>query len=209
MSNRSNRKKLWISVAVAVVCAAIVVLSLILLFADDDVDNHIVIDKPIKPVQGELDLKLVRERLQTVTIDADGLPALNVSDRFTDFSNSKENIFGITENMLIGPKCYFAANMAISNSKPYSFEYWLEIVPQDGGNLLVDQLELTVTIEGETFVKRTLQSGLTTKIFPVVNVGETARFSVRLEYLDVQDNDLTKNTTLAFDMIVHARLIQS
>lgn len=209
MSNHSNRKKLWISVAVAVVCAAIVVLSLILLLTDNDVDNHIKIDKPIKPVQGELDLKLVRERLQTVTIDNDGLPVLNVSDRFTDFSNSKENIFGITENMLIGPKCYFEANMAISNSKPYSFEYWLEIVPQDGGNLLVDQLELTVTIEGETLVKRTLQSGLTTKVFPIVNVGETARFSVRLEYLDVQDNDLTKNTTLAFDMIVHARLIQS
>lgn len=204
----SKRTKLIVSIAAAVICAAVIAVTLILLSSDKD-DTHVKVDTPVAPVQGELDLKLVRERLQTVTIDSDGLPALNVNDRFTDFSHSKENIFGITEDMIIGPKCYFAANMAISNSKPYAFEYWLEIIPQDGGNLLVDQLELTVTVNDEIFIRRTLQSGLTTKAFPSVSGGETARFSVRLEYLDVQDNDLTKNTTLAFDMIVHARLIQS
>lgn len=204
----SNRRKLWISVAVTVICAAIVAVTLVLLLSGRD-NGHVVVDKPVRPIRGELELKLVRERLQTVTIDRDGLPAYRDNDRFTDFSDTRDNVFGITDDVLIGPKCYFTADMAVSNTKAYAFEYWLEIVPQNGGNLLVDQLELTVTIGGEVLVKRTLQGGLITEPFPIVDANETSRFSVRLEYLDVRENDLTKNTTLAFDMIVHARLTQS
>ena len=204
----SNRRKLWISVAVTVICAAIVAVTLVLLLSGRD-NGHVVVDKPVRPIRGELELKLVRERLQTVTIDRDGLPAYRDNGRFTDFSDTRDNVFGITDDVLIGPKCYFTADMAVSNTKAYAFEYWLEIVPQNGGNLLVDQLELTVTIGGEVLVKRTLQGGLITEPFPIVDANETSRFSVRLEYLDVRENDLTKNTTLAFDMIVHARLTQS
>lgn len=204
----SDRKKLWIAAVAVLLCAAAIAITLVLVLKKDS-GSHIIEEKPIETVRGELDISLVRERLQSVIIDKEGLPKQILDDKFADYSNTNENIFGITDDILIAPRCYFSVNMAISNLKPYAFEYWLEIIPQNGDNLLVDQLELTVTVGGEEFVRRTLAGGLTTKIFPAVSAAETARFTVKLEYLDVKDNNETKNTTLAFDMIVHARLIQS
>lgn len=205
----SNKKKLLISVVVGVVCVAAIALTLALTLGRGD-GTHVEVEKPPALVKGELDVKLVRERLQSMTVDrTNGLPAWHEDDRFADFSKSADNIFGINDDILIGPNSYFVASMAISNNKPYAFEYWLEIVPQNGDNLLVDQLELTVTIDNETFVKRTLRDGLSTKIFPAVLQNSTSRFSVKLEYLNLNENDKTKNTTLAFDLTVHARLIQS
>ena len=166
-------------------------------------DSHVTVEPPENPnypVVGELDVKLVRERLDGKILDKNnGLPKSILNDDFTDFSASSKNVFGLDNDVLIAPGCYFSADM----------EIWLGIVPENGGNLLVDQLELTVTIDGEIFVQRTLSDGLITKVFPSVAANEKAKFTVKLQYLDVQNNDETKNTTLAFDMTVHARLIQS
>lgn len=202
-------KTLWISLAVTVLCSAIIVVTAVLLTGGTREGGHIEIEEPPTLTEGSLDLKLVRERLQRVTIDKDGLPILYVSDEFTDFSASNGNIFGMTSDLLIGPKCYFSATMAISNAEPYPFEYWLEIVPENGESLLADQLELKVTLGEEVFVERTLAEGLQTKVFPSVAANAQAKFAVTLTYLDLQENDLTKNTTLAFDIIVHARLLPS
>lgn len=207
----SNRKKLWLSVAAVVICVAAITVTLVLTLRGND-DSHVKIEPPddgVEPIIGKLDVSLIRERLQTVTINKEGLPSLRIEDKFVDFSKSGENIFGIGEDVIIGPGCYFEASMAISNTEQYAFEYWLEITPQDGDNLLVDQLELTIQVDGEAFAKRTLSQGLITEPLSSVKTLETSRFTVRLEYLDTDNNNQTQNTTLAFDMIVHARLIRT
>lgn len=207
MSGKNN-KKIWLSVAALAVCVAVIIAVCIIVFTNNGSDIHIRIEQnTVEVVRGELELSLVREKLETRTLDKRGLIVENTDDKSKDFSYSKDNIFGIDDNMLVGPTCSFTAHMAIANSKPYAFEYWLEIIPVHGDSLLADQLELTVTVEGETFIKRTLQNGLTTKVFPAVSASDTAHFTAKLEYLNVVGNDETKNTTFAFDMIVHARLI--
>lgn len=203
-----NRRVLLCAVALIAACIAVVVTVCVMLFSGEDDVPHIQIEEKLPTVSaGELELGLVRERLDTVTLDKRGLPVSHTEKQPKDFSRSSENIFGINSNLLVGPGCYFSAQMALSNKKPYDFEYWLEIIPVGGDNLLADQLEFTVTIGEETFIKRTLQSGLTSKAFPVVKSGQTSRITVRLEYLNVENNDDTKNITLAFDMSVHARLV--
>lgn len=209
---RSNKKALWIALAAVAACVIAIAVTLTVILTKPN-DSHVTVEPPENPnypVVGELDVKLVRERLDGKILDKNnGLPKSILNDDFTDFSASSKNVFGLDNDVLIAPGCYFSADMEISNTKPYAFEYWLEIVPENGGNLLVDQLELTVTIDGEIFVQRTLSDGLITKVFPSVAANEKAKFTVKLQYLDVQNNDETKNTTLAFDMTVHARLIQS
>lgn len=206
-----TKKTVLLSVLIIVFGIAAIVTVLVLTLSDKDGGMpHIKIDEGgVQIVRGELDISLMRERLETLTYDKDGLPVRGKNEALTDFSKSNKNIFGIDENIIIAPECYFKAEMAIANKKPYAFEYWIEIIPENGESLLVDQLELTVEIDGETVIRRTLQSGLETEVFPKVNSGKTGRFTVKLEYLSLQDNDKTKNTTLTFDMVVHARLAQS
>lgn len=202
-------KKIIAAVVTAAVCLAVILVALALTVWRSDDTPHIKIEDDDKPVQGQLSIVLKRERLETVTLDVNGLATLKDDKTVTDFTNSKNNVFGISDDVLVGPNCYFAASMVISNSKPYDFEYFLEIVPVNGDKLLAEQLKLTVTIDNEVVLERTLSGGLTTKVFPIVSSGTSARFTVRMEYLDVPDNDKTKNTTLTFDMTVHARLAQN
>lgn len=201
-------KRILVPLVIIVLCAGIVTASVLLLGKSEG--KHIVIDGGgVELVRGELDLSLKRESLETLTIGSNGLPVKGNDTALTDFSKSNDNIFGIDENILIGPGCYFTAQMTVENGKPYPFEYWLEITPENGGSLLADQLELTVELGREIFIRRTLQSGLVTKTFPKVEAGQTGRFTVTLKYLDVHGNDETKNLTLAFDMVVHAKLAES
>lgn len=194
--------KIIIAVVAVVVCLVAASVTIVVTMKPDN-DGHINVDDP-PAMQGELDLVLKREKLTSVTLDKTGLAHLSENETERDFSSSSENIFGISGDLLIGPKCFFEADMAISNKKPHAFEYWLEIVPENGEALLAEQLMLTVN--GKKVVERTLAGGLKTETIAAVASGEISRFSVRLEYLDVQNNDETKNSTLAFDMIVHAKL---
>lgn len=207
-------KKIFFPVIIIVLCAAVIATVLAVTLPGKGAgDSHIIIEETgqggVHVLRGELDISLMRERLETRTLDGDGLPVKSTDGTLTDFSKSRDNIFGIDDDILIGPGCYFSAQMTVENKKPYAFDYWLEIVPEKGGSLLADQLELTVIIDGETFIKRTLGSRLITEEFPKVSAGRKGKFTVKLEYLDVKDNNETKNTTLAFDMTVHAKLSQS
>lgn len=202
------RTGLWVSIAAIAVCAAVIVAVCTTLLPKKQTNpiRHVVVEEnPMQTVQGELDVRLTRERLQMRTLNDRGFATDWTDETPTDFTQSKENVFGIKSNMLVGPKCRFTAAMAVTNRKPYAFAYWLEIV-SIGSGLLAEQLEFTVTIDGETCIQRTLDGGLTTDPLETVESGRTARFTVSLVYLDVADNNETKNMTLSFDMVVHARL---
>lgn len=107
---------------------------------------------------------------------------------------------------MIGPGCYFTADMEISNKKQGVFEYWLEIVPVGGDRLAADKLELTVTVGGQQVVKRALSGGLTTPVLQTVQNGEKSLFTVKLAVGDIDDNSL-QGATLSFDVIAHAKLV--
>lgn len=202
-------KSLLVSVIVAIICAAVITAVCVVLLLPEETGEHIKIeDNPTVEVnRGELEIKLIRERLDYIILDKRGSLTEDCDEKSKDFSKSNENIFGITSDILVGPGCYFSAAMLISNVKGYSFEYWLEITPEDAEHLLAEQLEMTVSIGEEVLVKRTLGSGLLTEPLLTVNNDEQSRFTVKLEYLNVDNNDETQNATLAFDMVVHARLV--
>lgn len=204
-------KKLWISVISVVVCLAVIIGVCLAVFLPAEEGDHIVIEKPQPPTdtetpRGELEIKLVRERLDYTILDKRGCLYEDNDPKSIDFSKSKDNIFGLSPDMLVGPGCYFSADMVIENTKGYAFEYWLEITPEDGEHLLADQLELTVTV-GEKVIVQPLGEGLLTKTLATVGKGDVSRFTVKIEYLNVEENDKTQNSTLAFDMAVHARLV--
>ncbi len=206
-----GKKSVWISAAVVAACMISIVVALLVIFVPNDgksSSSHVKIDNDTTVSASELDIKLIREKLECRTIGPDGF--MTVTDGSSipkDFSHSDENIFGINSALLIGPRCYFEAHMAISNNKPYAFEYWLEIVPGGDKKLLADQLELTVTVDGKTVVKRTLGDRSTTATLSSAQSGDISRFVVKLEYLDDANNNATQNSTLTFDMTVHVRSI--
>lgn len=206
MSENRSIGQIRRSLAVVAACVVIItaaVLIALLLPRGEDGFSHLVIDGDgVK--DGEYDISLVRERLESRTLDSRGFAVDGADDTLVDFSISgSANIFGMGKDVLVGPRCGFTAYMAISNNAPYPFTYRLEIVPTGGQTLLADQLELTVLHGGETYIKRSLSDGLVTKPLPTAGVGEISRFIVKLEYLDGTNNNATQNSTLTFDMIVH------
>lgn len=207
--NGNAKKHILIAVAVVAVCVVAVVIALVMLLAPEQsqLPNHIVVEQRPTTSTGELSLKLVRQKLTTKTLNSRGIAVEREDNKAKDFSTSRQNIFGIDSDMLIGPSCFFQAEMTVTNTKPYDFEYWLEITPKDGKTLLADQIVFTVTADGQELIDRSLADGLTTPVTAVSGSGGAqSRFTARLEYIDVQNNNETQNSTLAFDMVVHVRL---
>lgn len=204
---RELRNRILLSALCIALCVAAIVAVCVILFTGGDGGHIIIEEKPPEVQEGTLNLSLVREKLQTATLNERGLLVTKTDEKEKDFSKSDSNIFGIDGNVLIGPACWFQAEMAMSNKAGDPFEYWLEIVPVGGEALLADQLQLTVERDGEIVIQRTLLGGLETRVIERVEGEAVSRFTVRLEYLDVKENDETKNMTLVFDLTVHARLV--
>lgn len=207
---KSTKKIVWLSIIAIAACVAAITVTLLILYLPRDGSEplgHIKIETPATGIENKPDVKLIREKLESKTLDKRGFTEENVDSEQKDFSATDENIFGINSKTLIGPGCGFTAHMAISDKTNLPFEYGLEIVPKNGKTLLADQLELTVTVEGEIKVKRMLADGLTTDFFPSKLNGDVTRFIVKLEYLDADDNNSTQNSTLVFDMIVHVKSV--
>lgn len=209
-AKQTKLKKIIFPAAILALCAVIIVVTLFALKGKGGGESsHIVIDNGgMQTVEGGLDIKLVRENLETLTLDDRGRAVRNTYESVVDFTHSDKNIFGIDGNILIGPGSYFSADMVISNLLSGNFEYWLEIVPQGGKNLLAEQLEITVDVGGSQLVRRTLSGGLQTVTLARVEDGNESRFTARLEYITCDNNNETKDTTLAFDMKVHAREVK-
>lgn len=204
---RRINKKLWIPVAAIALCLVAVAVVCIVLFAGKRQGGHLKIEDGVGEVRGELSVSLVRERLERTLLDEYGFLATKKDEKPKDFSSSKANIFEIETAGVVAPGCRFAADMAISNAKPYAFEYWIEIVILGGDPVLADRWELTVKEGGRECARQTLRGGLTTGVVARVDSGEISRFTASLEYLQTENADDTKNKTLSFDLTVHARLI--
>lgn len=209
-----RKRSVLLSVLTLLLCLALIAGGTYALFSDKvTLQNHL--------QAGKLDVKLIRTELLTKSLSPDsGFLVSTKNEKDIDFSEpadandpnaENKNVFDITENTLIVPACWYAADMQIINNGDVAFGYWLEIVFKGGQDLtLAKQLEITVTTDtGTKSGKLDVATGLIgTDSVPigVVAKGGSADFNIKVEFCDLEDeiNNTAMSKSFSFDLIVHA-----
>lgn len=161
---------------------------------------------------GTMDITLTRIKLVTTHLDAStGMFANSENTERVDFTKPTEkNVFGAKNAMLIAPGSFYSADMEVANNCDVTFGYWLEILfdEEAAGSALAEQIKITVTTADGT-VSDTLDKcagliGRADDTLEVLAEGDTAYFTVSIEFLDLDDNNAAKAQNLEFDVVVHA-----
>jgi hypothetical protein len=161
---------------------------------------------------GTMDITLTRIKLVTTHLDATtGMFERNENTDRVDFSEPTEkNVFGFKNAMLIAPGSFYSADMEIANRCDVTFGYWLEILFDEdaAGSELAKQIKITVvTSDGtvcDTLDKSAGLIGKADETLGVLAEGDTAFFTVGIEFLDLEENNSAKAQNLEFDVVVHA-----
>ena len=191
-------------------CVALAAAAGYALFTDDGIiRNHL--------QAGSLDISLKRVLLEKRTLDDKGyLFDAEPDTTVVDFSReTKENIFGIAKGEWIIPGSKFSATLELENIGNVDFGYFLNVVcnHETSGEYLARQVKITVISDKfSAFVADGLSvRGEENEYIDIVRVGDKATFTVTIEFLDsdipeneIEDNNLAKNQTLDFDLIVTA-----
>ena len=160
----------------------------------------------------QLDVELIRTNLEYRVLNSTGyLETTTLSEKtsFTDTSSAQQNIFGMTNaaDYLIAPGSYFEATMQIVNNGNVAFDYSIGIQLSGDANALAEQLRVTLTHpNGDVTTKllSELSGGLSINAGEMA-VGDTAQsFTVRIEFLDVTENNSAQTKTAVFDLTVSA-----
>lgn len=197
---KASRKLLLALFAIAVALALVVGGTYALFSAQVNVENHL--------FAGNLSAKLVRENLETVSLAENGRLTKTTDSAEKDFTKAtSENLFGLTDGTKIAPGCKFTASMVLTNDGSVAFSYWIEVKLKSESNKLAEQLKVTVKA-GETENGQALSTSLTVgsdeEGLGVVEVGQTAKFSVTVEFTNVDGNNEAMSQEAEFDFIVHA-----
>lgn len=183
------------------------------LFTDEvKVENHLV-------KSGNLDIALKRTALEYTQLDSDGYLQTGTNNNVVDFTETNlgdQNIFDLNDNNnTVVPGSYFTAKLVLENRGNVAFDYTVEIkmLTEDGeaANALASQLKVTITDEqGNVVGEPKMLSELNDTQSCVVNQGhmkgsETSHtFNVKVEFVDVAENNDAKSQEAAFDLIVSA-----
>ena len=206
-------RALLVSSSVILLCTAIVIGITFALFTDSvNVNNHL--------KAGDMNITLTRTKLVTYSLDGQtGYLRETEDSTRIDFSDPTDrNVFDIEDGARIVPCSYYEATMEVANSKATSdtaFAYWIEIkldttqlTEEQLGTLKLDeQMKITVVSNAGT-IERTLDQGLIigSKDDPIgileTNTSDT--FDVKVEFLDLPDNNAAKSQNLKFDLVVYA-----
>lgn len=200
------KNKVMISIAVAVLillCLGPVIGITYGLFEETvSTRNHL--------VSGSLDATLVRKRLVSLNADADGYLKSVVDDNLKDFSHDTgDNIFGVDETMLVVPGSSFTAEMRITNNGNVAFYYYVEVFFNStiSDASFASMLKLSVVsekgIKREILIKDGLTLGKDDSGIGLVPVGASENFTVKLEFLDDENNNNAQNKFVVFDLRVH------
>ena len=221
----TNRKRvLLVSSSIILLCMTIIVGMTWALFTDtQEVSNHL--------QAGDLQITLKRTELTKTNLDSSGYLVKTIVQKATDpsvdFSDpTAKNVFGlqtdddgnVTEKIVPGSK--FEAKMEISNDGSKSdvaYDYWIEIVLNVEG-LSAEQIaalkldeQLQVTVDSELAndpLPQTLDKGLKVggedNPIGTLVLNDSDSFTVTVEFLDLDTNNLAKTQKLTFDLIVHA-----
>ena len=222
MKSTNIKRTLLVSGSVILLCMTFVIGMTVALFTDKAVvNNHL--------KAGDLNVTLLRTKLDTYSVDKNTgfLHNTPTNTETVDFSTpTARNVFDIVKGQdLIVPCSWYEATMEIGNNTIYAtsdvaFSYWIEI-KLDTKDLsekeiqdlkLDEQIKITVTSKLGTSEEKsewqTLDKGLTigSEQGPISTVakGSSESFKVKMEFLDVDDNNLAKTQSLNFDLIVHA-----
>lgn len=200
-----SKKALIAAIAMILVCAsAIAGMSYALFSKYITVENHL--------QAGNLDVTLKRTNLKYCILNGDGELQEYTSTTEKDFSNTttgNDNIFDITNSMLIVPGSYFEAEMELDNVGSVAFTYNVVIKLNGEATALAQQLDVTVTHpDGTTATRRlsTLDGGLviigTQTMKPT---DEAQSFKVRMSFVDDNGaNNLAQSSGASFDLVVSA-----
>lgn len=207
-----KKRILLVSCSIILLCMMIITGMTYSLFTDTfRVTNHL--------EAGYLNISLQRVFLEYSVLNERGVLDVIVDDTVCDFTEvNAKNMFGIdAKDVKIVPGSYFDAKLRIINdnsdptSKDYSnvaFDYSVEIVLADGyNNNLARQMQVVITNnEGVTITKKLSElSGGNTFMVGTLLAGERSQdFNIRVEFLDVVDNNSAQGQTAVFDLVVRA-----
>lgn len=205
MRNTNRKRSLLISGSVILLCISAIVGMTYALFSDTAQVTHIL-------QAGDLDITLVRTNLVTKSLDnTTGFLTDAENDEIVDFSNSTtRNVFDFDGNTRIVPGCEYTAAMQVSNNSDVAFAYWVGIVCADAEdeqkNALAEQLKVTVTTdtENDAFLSEGLVVGSSAQPIGILAKGASGEFTIKVEFLDLAENNAAKNQDLEFDLVVYA-----
>ena len=201
-----KKRSVLMAVLTCVLCIALAAGGTYALFSDKvTLTNHL--------EAGKLDITLIRTNLVTKSLNKDtGFLKDTESPADVDFTDpTGKNIFDLTSEDLIVPKCMYTAEMKISNLGDVAFGYWVEIVYKNTTTTaLANQLNVKIVSANGTLEKRldSASGFIGSEASPIGVVAKTgyAYFTVSVEFLNLDNdvNNLAQDQTVDFDLIVHA-----
>ncbi|MBG0762313.1 hypothetical protein IY230_01645 [Acholeplasma laidlawii] len=198
-----SKIKVLIASAFAIVgAAALIVAGTYALFSDSiSIDNHL--------QAGTLKVKLERTSLKWAELNpVTGYLVEQTDNEVKDFTKSStltENVFGLEDEVLVVPNSFYEATLKLSNNGSVAFDYTVKIVLTSNSNALAEQLK--VTVDGDTVNAKLLSDGETILVSGTMDktVSNSAKsFTIRIEFINQNDNNDAQDLTVDFDLIVTA-----
>lgn len=167
---------------------------------------------------GELNATVTRTGYGATLLGEDGYLAEVGKTEDDTPANDIGNAFGLEQGDRIVPGSELWASFEIANDetgKGVAFGWWVELVvtDEDGTNAqtLASQLTLTMTVrdtETQLTEKKLSDDGLTLgsaeEFAGKLTPGEKATFTVTVTFDNTQDNNEVQDSTLYFNLIIHA-----
>lgn len=222
MRSTNRKRSLLVSGAIIMLCMTVIVGMTWAVFTDiAKVETHL--------QAGDLNITLERTGLVTCSVDTETgyLVTTEATTDVVNFSNPTDaNVFGLTNDSRIVPGSYYEATMQISNNtsandgnaqnSDVAYDYWIEI-KLNYGDLTEDEIaalkideQLLVTVKPNTQGSKSayLSEGLTfgsgTAPIGTLARGGSDSFTVKIEFVGSENNDLAKAQAVTFDLVVHA-----
>ena len=193
-----TKKILAISCVIIMLCTTLIVGASYALFNETiSVGNHL--------QAGNLDADLTRTNLKYAVLDTDGVLRTYEDGNDVNFTGAtNENIFGLNGDRIV-PGSYFEAEMKLSNNGTVAFDYEVEIKLLGNSGEFANQLQVTVTSGNETeTLKLSEINGKLVITDGRMPINSNTTFTVKVEFIDSDNNNAAQNQTCAFDLVVTA-----
>lgn len=205
MRSTNRSRAMIVSSSIILICLTVLVGMTVALFTDQEVvGNHL--------RAGDLNITLERTKLTSTYLTNLGELDTIVNDEVKDFTrNVKDNVFDLNGAVIV-PQSKYTAEMRITNGSERApsdvdFAYWIEIVYNGESDVpLAEQINVTVNTEASKRLNEGLKVGSESDPIGVLAVGESAEFTVTIEFLDldIAVNNEAQGNDLKFDLVVHA-----
>lgn len=214
-NNFGAAKTLVVAAIAIILCLLLMVTGTYALFSDDaTVSNHL--------QAGTLEVSMTRTKLVKNALDEKGYLSETTDEEpltiLPTTDDASVNLFGMDENDVIVPGCFYEATVEITNGGSVAFNYYIEIVgSEDFDEAWANQLAISLClldeegneIEGKEAVgyvgAEDITIGGSDNPVGVMEANATAQsFKIRLEFVDSNMNNDVQGKALTFDFVVHA-----